>query len=316
MPSAQDREPPLRVPLREQLPQINKKLREPLSLRAFVVNLMTILSEIFAHKRVEVEAQKKHVPLIELRRQIETVRPPLDFAAALKARPCPALIAEVKKGSPSKGVMVADFDPIRLAKAYAINGAAAISVLTDEKYFGGSLEYLRQIAALNLGLPLLRKEFVCDAYQIYEARAAGADAVLLIVAELSDHELITFQSRIRKLGMAALVEVHTRTELTRALNAGATLIGINNRNLRDFSVSLETTRRLRPLLPASVTVVAESGISSPQDFRGLNVEAVLVGLAIVRAGDVGAKVRELSQTSNDKRQAADAPELRATAAIV
>jgi indole-3-glycerol phosphate synthase len=263
---------------------------------------MTILSEIFAHKRVEVEAQKKLVPLIELQRQTQTVRPPLDFVAALRARPCPALITEVKKGSPSKGVMVADFDPIRLAQTYAANGAAAISVLTDEKYFGGLLEHLRQIAALNLGLPLLRKEFICDPYQIYEARAAGADAVLLIVAELSDHELITFQSRIRKLGMAALVEVHTRTELTRALNAGATLIGINNRNLRDFSVSLETTRRLRPLLPASVTVVAESGISTPEDFRGLDVEAVLVGEAIVRAGDVEAKVRELSQESNDKRK--------------
>jgi len=260
---------------------------------------MTILSEIFAHKRAEVKAQKKRVPLIELMRQIETARPPLDSVAALKARPCPALIAEVKKGSPSKGVLIDDFDPIRLAEIYAANGAAAISVLTDEKYFGGSLDYLRQIAALNLGLPLLRKEFICDPYQIYEARAAGADAVLLIVAELSDHEVITFQSRIRKLGMAALVEVHTRAELTRAVNAGATLIGINNRDLRDFSVSLGTTRRLRPLLPAHVAVVAESGISTPADVRGLNVDAVLVGEALVRAEDVGAKVRELSQTSND-----------------
>ncbi len=262
---------------------------------------MTILSEIFAHKRAEVAEQKKRAPLIELRRQIETVRPPLDFVAALKAARSPALIAEVKKGSPSKGVMVADFDPIRLAQTYAANGATAISVLTDEKYFGGSLEYLRQITVLALGVPLLRKEFICDSYQIYEARAAGADAVLLIAAELSDHELLTFQSQIRHLGMAALVEVHTEHDLVRALGCGATLIGINNRDLRDFTVSLDTTRRLRPLLPPGVTVVAESGISTREDVGGLDVDAVLVGEAIVRAEDVGAKVRELSQTSNDKR---------------
>jgi indole-3-glycerol phosphate synthase len=262
---------------------------------------MTILSEIFAHKRAEVEAQKKRVPMIELRRQIETVRPPLDFLAALKTAPRPALIAEVKKGSPSKGVMVADFDPIRLAQTYAANGAAAISVLTDEKYFGGSLEHLRQVAALNLGLPLLRKEFICDPYQIYEARAAGADAVLLIVAELSDHELLTFQSQIRHLGMAALVEVHAYHDLVRALGCGATLIGINNRDLRDFTVSLDTTRRLRPLLPPGIAVVAESGIRGREDVCGLDVDAVLVGEALVRAEDVGAKVRELSQTTTVKR---------------
>ncbi len=265
---------------------------------------MTILAEIFAHKRAEVEAQKKRVPVGELLRQIDAARPPLDFAAALRRTStsgdvgvqsnCPALIAEVKKGSPSKGILVADFDPLRLAKTYAANGAAAISALTDEKYFGGSLDYLRQIAALNLGTPLLRKEFICDSYQIYEARAAGADAVLLIVAELSDHELVTFQSRICKLGMAALVEIHTPTELSRALGAGATLVGINNRDLRDFTVTLETTRRLRPLLPSPITVVAESGISTPDDYCGLNVDAVLVGEAIVRAKDVARKVRELA----------------------
>ncbi len=277
---------------------------------AFAVKEVTILSEIFVHKRAEVAEQKKRVPMIELRRQIETARPPLDFVAALKAARRPALIAEVKKGSPSKGVMVADFDPLRLAQTYAANGAAAISVLTDEKYFGGALDYLRQIAALNLrrklpeglepsgsfaGVPLLRKEFICDPYQVYEARAAGADAVLLIVAELSDHELFTFQNRTRHLGMAALVEIHTYYELARALRCGATLVGINNRDLRDFTVNLDTTRRLRPLLPPQVTVVAESGIRSPDDFCGLGADAVLVGEAIVRAGDVAVKVRELAR---------------------
>jgi indole-3-glycerol phosphate synthase len=255
---------------------------------------MTILTEIFNHKRGEVEAQKKRVPFAELFRQAEMAKPPLDFAGALRRNRQTALIAEVKKGSPSKGVMAENFDPLGLAQTYAANGASAISVLTDEKYFGGSLDYLRGIAALTLGVPLLRKEFICDPYQIYEARAAGADAVLLIVAELSDHQLRVFQTLIRKLGMVALVEVHTRTELTRALNIGATLVGINNRNLHDFSVSLDTTRTLRPLLSPEITVVAESGIRSADDVNGLNVDAVLVGEAIVRSEDVAAKVRELA----------------------
>lgn len=255
---------------------------------------MTILSEIFAHKRAEVAAQKQRVPTIELGRQIESARPPLDFAAALQCTPSPALIAEVKKGSPSKGMMVMDFDPLQLAQTYAANGAAAISVLTDEKYFGGSLEHLRQIAALSLGLPLLRKEFICDEYQLYETRAAGADAVLLIVAGVSDDELLSFRSLAGKLGLAALVEVHSRDEVGRALRCGATLVGINNRDLTDFSVSLDTTRTLRPHLPPGITVVAESGIASRADVAGLGVDAVLVGEALVRAGDVGTKVRELA----------------------
>lgn len=235
------------------------------------------------------------MPLDELQRQIENARPAKDFAAALKgAAHRPALIAEVKHRSPSKGVLTADFDPVRLARTYAANGAAAISVLTDEKYFGGSLDHLRQIAALDLGVPILRKEFICDAYQIYEARAAGADAVLLIAAELDDHNLRGWQDCARNLGMAALVEVHTSDELPRALDCGAILIGINNRDLRDFSVGLDTTRRLRPLIRPGVTVVAESGIHSPDDYGGLDVEAVLVGEALMRAADVGGKVREMS----------------------
>jgi indole-3-glycerol phosphate synthase len=270
---------------------------------------MTILSEIFAHKRTEVKAQKAAVPLPELLEQIEAARPPLNFAYVLRPEGRVALIAEVKKGSPSRGVMVKDFDPVRLAQAYAANGAAAISVLTDEKYFGGSLNYLKQIADLNLGIPLLRKEFTCDFYQIYEARAAGADAILLIVAELSDHQLSIFQSLARKLGMTALVEVHTYPELVRALRCGANVIGINNRNLHDFSVSLDTTRQLRPTLPPHVTVVAESGISQPTDLQDLNVDAILVGEALVRADDLAQKVRQLasipSQTPAQQPQASD-----------
>ncbi len=270
---------------------------------------MTILAEIFAHKRAEVAAQKARVPLPELLVQVEVQRPPLNFAAALRRVSTVALIAEVKKGSPSRGVMLEDFDPVKLAQTYALKGASAISVLTDEKYFGGSLDHLSQIACLNLGIPILRKEFICDLYQIYEARAAGADAILLIVAELSDHQLALFQSLARKLGMTALVEVHTHQELIRALRCGATVIGINNRNLHDFSVSLETTRQLRPYVPPDLVVVAESGVHAPTDAANLDVDAILVGEALVRADDIGAKVRELalipkqsSLSENSRRQ--------------
>lgn len=255
---------------------------------------MTILEEIFAHKRGEVLAQKERVPLPSLLDGLSGVRPPLNFAKALRqpGNPMPSLIAEVKKGSPSKGVLRQNFDPAGLARTYAANGAAAISVLTDERYFGGSLEYLRRIYELDLGVPLLRKEFICDGYQIFEARAAGADAILLIAACLSDHELMTFQALARRLGMAALVEVHTRFELARALDCGASLVGINNRNLHDFTVNLNTTRALRPFIPDGVVVVAESGIGSAADAGGLAVDAVLVGEALVRQNDAAAKVRE------------------------
>lgn len=259
---------------------------------------MALLKEIFAHKRIEVEMQKRCVPLTHLVRQIDSSRAPLDFVAALKGAPHPpALIAEVKMRSPSKGLLAPDFDPTTLAKLYAANGASAISVLTDEKYFGGSLEHLNQIAKLNLGLPLLRKEFICDGYQIYEARANGASAVLLIVAALSDDKLRSFQHLILELGMSTLVEVHTRPELDRALECGATLIGINNRDLHTFNVSLDVTRTLRPHIPSHITVVAESGIGSPKDVCALNVDAMLVGEAIVRAEDVAGKIKELSGQS-------------------
>lgn len=256
---------------------------------------MTPLKEIFANKCAEVEAQKRRVPLNDLVRQIDSSRLPLDFVAALKRAPHPpALIAEVKMKSPSKGLLASNFNPISLAQTYSQNGASAISVLTDEKYFGGSLKDLRNIAALDLHIPLLCKEFICDEYQIYEARANGADAVLLIVAELSDGGLRSFQKLICELGMSALVEVHTRGELDRALTCGATLIGLNNRDLRTFNVSLDVTRTLRPLIPPQFHVVAESGIASREDVYELDVDAMLVGETIVRAGNVARKVRELS----------------------
>lgn len=263
---------------------------------------MTILAEIFAHKRLEVAEQKEACPLRELQAQACAAPPPLSLPVALGgALRRPALIAEVKRASPSRGVLAPDFDPLRLARTYQENGAAAISVLTDERYFQGRLEYLSQIAALpGARLPLLRKDFICDPYQVYETRAAGADAVLLIVAGLEPVLLYDLHALVYELGMAALVEVHNRAELELALACNPPLVGINNRDLRDFTVSLETTLRLRPHVPAGACLVAESGIHTPADIARLaeaGVDAVLVGEALVSAADVAGKVRELAGTT-------------------
>jgi indole-3-glycerol phosphate synthase len=256
-----------------------------------------VLDEIVAHKRREVAAAKERLPLHELERRLAEAPPLRPFAAALQ-RPGLALIAEVKARSPSRGVLREGLEPVPLATAYARAGAAAISVLTDQRYFGGSLEHLRQVRrALPQGPPLLRKDFVLDPYQVYEAREAGADAVLLIVAALERRELASLLQATRELGMDALVEVHDEGELAMALAVGATLIGINNRDLRTFQVDLETTARLRPLIPPGVTVVAESGIQRRQDaarLAALGVDAVLVGEALVTAPDPAQKLRELT----------------------
>jgi indole-3-glycerol phosphate synthase len=259
---------------------------------------MSILDEIFAWKRKEVAERKQRYPFAEVQRAAEMAPAPLDIVAALRSRnrrDLPALIAEVKKASPSRGVLRADFDPICLAQQYIAHGAAAISVLTDEKYFQGHLEVLRQIAALAPRPPLLRKDFLCDEYQIYEARAAGADAVLLIVAGLEQDALLRLHTLAQALGMTPLVEVHTLDELHRALECNPLLIGINNRNLHDFSVHLETTFSLRPHIPDPICVVAESGIHGADEAYALaaaGVDAILVGEALVTAKDVAAKVRE------------------------
>ena len=272
---------------------------------------MSKLDEIFAHKRTEIASQKAALPLAEMTALAAAAPPPRDFIAALRqARPRPALIAEIKRGSPSRGLLVADFDPLRLAAIYAENGAAAISVLTDERFFGGSLDHLRAVAEAQggqaQGLPLLRKDFICDPYQVYQARAAGADAILLIVASLPPPLLAELLALAQDLGMAALVETHDEAELETALASRARLIGINNRNLHDFTVSLETTLRLGRRVPAEVCLVAESGIFTAEDVArlaevereggGRGVDAILVGEALVTAADVGAKVRALSGT--------------------
>ena len=259
---------------------------------------MNILDEIFASKKGEVAARRRARPLEQVRRAASQVPPPLNFLAALRGTPHrPALIAEIKRRSPSRGLLCQDLDPARLASIYRQNGAAAISVLTDGPYFGGLLEDL-QTARRRSGLPVLRKDFLCYPYQIYEARAAGADAVLLIAAYLTSARLLELHTLAQALGMAALVEVHDRAELEKALELKPALLGINNRDLRTFLVRLETCLELRQFVPSGVTLVAESGIHFPADVERLaqaEVDAILVGEALVTAADPAAAVRQLAR---------------------
>lgn len=264
---------------------------------------MTILDEIIKYKRnQELPKQMQGREAALVRAEAALADKPKDFVSALRATERVALIAEVKKASPSKGLLRPKFDALALATTYAVNGAAAISVLTDARYFQGQLDYLAQIketltGSHGLGRPaILRKDFVFDPYQVYEARAAGADALLLIAAVLNDEELNDLLVLTRKLEMTALIEVHDREELERVLTLKPRLIGVNNRDLRDFSVDLNTCIKLRQYVPAEVCFVAESGIHTAEDVRRLSregIDAVLVGEALVKAKDVGAKVREL-----------------------
>jgi indole-3-glycerol phosphate synthase/phosphoribosylanthranilate isomerase len=259
---------------------------------------MTILDDIFAYKRAELVERKQARPLADVQAEAERAVPPRDFVAALRESPSrPALIAEVKRASPSRGLLVKNFDPLRLARAYQWNGAAAISVLTDEHFFQGHLDDLRAIRG-EVDLPLLRKDFVFDSYQLYEARGAGADAVLLIVAMLSDEELHALHRLARELGMTALVEVHDEVDLRRALALQPHLIGVNNRDLRTFQVDIETTARLRSFVPPDVVLVTESGIHTPANVERLariGVDAMLVGESLVVAENTGVKVHELTR---------------------
>ncbi|HJZ47680.1 MAG TPA: indole-3-glycerol phosphate synthase TrpC [Roseiflexaceae bacterium] len=277
----------------------------------------TFLMRILEHKRAEVARQALKIPLEQLRATIAAAPPPRAFDAALRQNGRVALIAEVKKASPSKGVLLEHFDPLALARIYIENGAAAISVLTDVRFFQGSLKYLEGIRNLGVGswelgvgvspptpnsqlpTPLLRKDFILDPYQVYEARAYGADALLLIVAALDDATLAELLALTHSLGMQALVEVHDEAELDRALALGATLVGVNNRDLHTFVTTLETTRRLAARLPAAgrPLLISESGIATAADValvREWGVDAVLVGEALVTAPDIAGRVRELA----------------------
>lgn len=257
---------------------------------------MSILDRIVLHKQQELEVLRRAVPEAEMARRAASAPPPRPFLDAL-ARPGLQVIAEVKGASPSAGVLRESLDVAELAQQYAHGGACALSVLTDREFFRGAPEHV-PLARAATDLPVLRKDFILDAYQVYEARALGADAVLLIAAVLQGRQLQQLRELAEALGMAALVEVHTEEEVDRALEAGARLVGINNRDLRTFRVDLATTERLRPRIPASVPVVSESGIERPEDVRRVwaaGVRAVLVGSALVRSPDPAAKLRELRE---------------------
>lgn len=260
----------------------------------------TILGEILTHKRQEVATHKTETPLSILKDSSRDSISDRDFIAALHApsKSTVALIAEVKKASPSAGIIRADFDPVQIARIYEENGAACLSVLTDEKFFKGDKRHLLNICK-KVQLPLLCKDFIIDEYQIHEARIWGADAILLIVAALDLKQLIEYSALAQELGMAALVEVHTEAEMQDALDAGAKLIGINSRDLNTFVTDLETVERLAGMVPKDVTLVAESGIKTPADVRRVadaGAKAILVGETLMRAPDIGAAVRELMGT--------------------
>ena len=261
-----------------------------------------ILEEIVWHKEVEVAKMRDRLPLMKLRQQVATVEPPKDFLAALRnGKTNPALIAEVKKASPSKGIIRADFNPAAIAKAYEEGGASCLSVLTDSKFFQGSFDNL-SLVRQTVALPLLCKEFIIYPYQIYFARAKGADAVLLIAAILKDQDLRYFVKIVQSLGMTPLIEVHTLEELDRVLAIDdVSLVGINNRNLQDFSVSLSTTKeiieaRKEVLQARNILVVSESGLHTAEnlDFvKDAGAKAILVGESLVKQSDIPTAIKNL-----------------------
>jgi len=253
------------------------------------------LDKIVAEKIDEIKQRQKSFPLPELEAAIKEKPSPLDLAAALKGDDL-RLIAEIKRASPSRGVLSPNLDPVKLAQTYAQCGAAAISVLTESRYFGGSGEDLEAIRRELPKIPLLRKDFILKPYQIYESRAWGADALLLIVAILDDSQLKELLSLSHELGMKCLVEVHNEEELKRALAINAEIIGINNRHLDTMAVDINVTQNLRPLITPGQIAVSESGIKGREDIqrlRELGVNAVLIGEALVTASDVAAKIKEL-----------------------
>jgi indole-3-glycerol phosphate synthase len=266
----------------------------------------SILTRILTQKRAEIASSKATTPLGALAERVSTTPPVRDFAAALRKPGTTTLIAEIKKASPSRGVLREDFDHMELARTYMAHGASALSILTDTHFFQGSLSYLEQVrqaqatASLPQHIPLLRKDFLVDPYQVYEARVSGADALLLIVAALDDTTLGNLLETTYRLGMHALVEVHTAAEMERALAAGAQVIGVNNRDLHTFTTTLETTEQLAQLLPDGADrplLVGESGIYTATDVARLHacgVDAVLVGEALVTAPDIAARVRDLA----------------------
>jgi indole-3-glycerol phosphate synthase len=253
------------------------------------------LDKIVVEKLSELEQRQKTIPLSELEAAVREKPSPLDLAAAIKGDSL-RLIAEVKRASPSKGVLNSELDPVRLARAYLQGGAAAISVLTEERYFRGSGKDLEAVKKALPHVPVLRKDFILKPYQVFESRAWGADALLLIAAILDDSELKELLSLSHELGMQCLVEVHNEEELKKALACDAKIIGINNRDLDTMSEDLNVTKKLRPLIPPEPIVVSESGIKGREDIeklKGWGINAVLIGEVLVTADDVLAKIKEL-----------------------
>ena len=257
-----------------------------------------VLARILAAKREEVKAAREAVSAKDIERRAREAPPPRGFERALRAKTAaglPAVIAEIKRASPSRGLIRADFDPARIAASYERNGAACLSVLTDRQFFGGSPDDLRAARAA-CALPVLRKDFIIDPYQVHEARSWGADCILLIVGAAPDGELQELERVARQLGMDVLVECHDGTQLRSALTLASPLIGINNRDLTTFETRLETTISLRPQVPPERLVIAESGIAAPDDVHRLNaagVGAYLVGSAFMAAADPGQELRRL-----------------------
>jgi indole-3-glycerol phosphate synthase len=262
------------------------------------LTMSDILDKILAVKREELALANQQKPLAQVRADAESRVLTRDFEGAMRAKLATgkaAVIAEIKKASPSKGVLRAEFIPADIAQSYAEFGAACLSVLTDKQFFQGSVDFLKQARA-SCDLPVLRKDFLIDPYQVYEARVMGADAILLIAACLDDAQMADLEAVARSLDMAVLVEVHDRAELQRALKLKTRLVGINNRNLQTFEVSLQTTLDLLPDVPADRLLVTESGIQTPQDvqrLRDAHVNAFLVGEAFMRAEDPGQALAQM-----------------------
>jgi indole-3-glycerol phosphate synthase len=254
-----------------------------------------ILDRIVSYNLEELEHKKRRLPLAELQRMALQQSPALNMASSLRGDGI-RLIAEVKKASPSRGIIRSDFNPVEIVEVYANNGAAAISILTEARHFQGSLDHLKNIRDALIDKPLLRKDFIVDPYQVYESRAYGADSLLLIVALLRLETLKELLRLSHELNMTCLVEVHNEAEVEIALKSEARIIGINNRDLNTFDVDMATTERLRPLIPRDRIVVSESGIKSRADVEKLRrsgIDAVLIGEYLMSAPDIGARMREL-----------------------
>lgn len=261
-----------------------------------------ILDKIIEKRKIRLEAEKQALPLDTLRRAAESSRcNTRDFKAALRQGGM-SIIAEIKKASPSKGIIKSDFDPLRIAREYEQSGAAAISVLTEEDFFLGRSEYLTQVKQIA-GIPVLKKDFIFDPWQVWQSALLGADAILLIAAVLSAQELKELRLLAGKLGMDSLVEVHDQEELKRALESGAEIIGVNNRNLKTFEVDIGTTGKLADGMTPGITIVSESGINTAADVEyltSLGIDAALVGESLMRAESISAKMKELKGGGNDK----------------